>query len=66
MAELRGRVGEVTVGNDAKIGREGWHSLVKMLLDGNTDPAASAIARNGQTSLLCLLRFELLLPTADR
>jgi hypothetical protein len=59
----RGRVGDVTVGNDTKIEREGWHSLLTTRLDGNVDLPASAIATNGQTSLLGSLRVELAPPT---
>ncbi|MEB3071666.1 virulence factor Mce family protein [[Mycobacterium] vasticus] len=60
----RVRVRDVTVGNVTKIERQGWHALVTMTLDRDTDLPANARAMVGQTSLLGSLHIELAPPTA--
>ncbi len=59
----RVRVGDVTVGNVAKIERQGWNALVTMTLDGNVVLPENATAKVGQTSLLGSLHIELAPPT---
>ena len=58
----RVRVGDVTVGNVAKIERQGWHALLTMTINGDVDLPANAIAKIGQTSLLGSLHVELAPP----
>lgn len=58
----RVRVGDVTVGNVAKIERQGWHALVTMNLNGDVVLPANATAKIGQTSLLGTLHIELAVP----
>jgi phospholipid/cholesterol/gamma-HCH transport system substrate-binding protein len=59
----RVRVGDVTVGNVAKIERQGWHALVTMVLSGDVVLPANATAKMGQTSLLGSQHIELAPPT---
>lgn len=59
----RVRVGDVTVGNVTNIELQGWHALVTMKLNGDTDLPANATAKVGQTSLLGTLHIELASPT---
>jgi phospholipid/cholesterol/gamma-HCH transport system substrate-binding protein len=58
----RVRVGDVTVGNVAKIERQGWHALLTMTINGDVDLPANATAKIGQTSLLGSLHVELAPP----
>lgn len=58
----RVRVGDVTVGNVAKIERQDWHALVTMTLNGDVQLPANATATVGQTSLLGSLHIELAPP----
>ncbi|WP_269432130.1 virulence factor Mce family protein [Mycobacterium nebraskense] len=59
----RVQVGDVTVGNVARIERQGWHALLTIRLDGDVDLPANATATIGQTSLLGSLHVELAPPT---
>ena len=59
----RVRVGDVTVGNVTNIERRGWHALITMRLQGDTELPANATATIGQTSLLGSLHIELAPPT---
>lgn len=58
----RVRVGDVTVGNVAKIERQGWHALVTMKINHEVQLPANATAKVGQTSLLGTLHIELAPP----
>jgi phospholipid/cholesterol/gamma-HCH transport system substrate-binding protein len=58
----RVRVGDVTVGNVAKIERQGWHALLTMTINADVDLPANATAKIGQTSLLGSLHVELAPP----
>lgn len=58
----RVRVGDVTVGNVAKIELQGWHALVTMRLNGDVELPANATATVAQTSLLGSLHVELAPP----
>lgn len=59
----RVQVGDVTVGNVARIERQGWHALLTIRLAGDVDLPANATARIGQTSLLGSLHVELAPPS---
>lgn len=61
----RVRVGDVTVGNVAKVELEGWHALVTVSLDPGVVLPANATAKVGQTSLLGSLHIELAPPLAE-
>jgi phospholipid/cholesterol/gamma-HCH transport system substrate-binding protein len=56
------KVNDVTVGSVAKIERQGWHALVTMRVNGDTDLPANATATLAQTSLLGTLHIELAPP----
>jgi phospholipid/cholesterol/gamma-HCH transport system substrate-binding protein len=55
-------VNDVTVGNIAKIERQGWHALVTMTVTGDVNLPANATATLGQTSVLGSLHVELSAP----
>jgi phospholipid/cholesterol/gamma-HCH transport system substrate-binding protein len=59
----RVQVADVTVGNVAKVQRQGWHALLTMTLDGNVALPANAKVTLGQTSLFGSLHVELAPPT---
>jgi phospholipid/cholesterol/gamma-HCH transport system substrate-binding protein len=59
----RVRVGDVTVGNVARIERQDWHALLTLRLSGDVDLPENATAKLGQTSLLGSLHIELAPPT---
>ncbi|OSC38968.1 mammalian cell entry protein [Mycobacterium decipiens] len=61
----RVRVADVTVGHVTKIERQGWHALVTMRLDGDTNLPANATAKIGTTSLLGSYHIELGLPKGE-
>ncbi len=58
-------VGDVTVGNVAKIESQDWHALVTLELSGDVDLPANATAQLGQTSLLGSVHVELSPPTGE-
>lgn len=58
----RVRVGDVTVGNVARIERQAWHALLTIRLDGDVDLPENATAKLGQTSLLGSMHIELAPP----
>lgn len=60
----RVRVNDVTIGTVTKIEQQGWHALVTMRLDPQTNLPDNATAKVGQTSLLGTLHIELA-PPAD-
>ena len=59
----RVRVGDVNVGTVTKIERQGWHALLTLRLNGDTQLPANSTAAVGQTSLLGSLHVELAPPT---
>lgn len=59
----RVQVGDVTVGNVAKIERQGWHALLTIKLDGDVNLPANSTVKMGQTSLFGSLHIELAAPT---
>ncbi len=59
----RVRVGDVNIGNVAKIERQGWHALLTLKLNGDVKLPANATVALGQTSLLGSLHIELAPPT---
>jgi phospholipid/cholesterol/gamma-HCH transport system substrate-binding protein len=59
----RVRLGDVTVGNVAKIELQGWHALLTLRVSGTVHLPANANAMIGQTSLLGSLHVELAPPT---
>lgn len=61
----RVRVGDVTVGNVARIERQGWHALITMTIDGDVELPANSTATIGQTSLFGSLHVELAPPTDE-
>jgi phospholipid/cholesterol/gamma-HCH transport system substrate-binding protein len=58
----RVRVGDVNVGTVSRIERQGWHALVTMMVNGDVDLPANAVATVGQTSLLGSAHVELAPP----
>lgn len=59
----RVRVGDVTVGHVSKIGLEGNHALVTMMLNGDVELPANATAKVGLTTIFGSLHIELAPPT---
>lgn len=56
------QVNDVTVGNVAKVERQGWHALLTLRINGDVDLPANAAATIGQTSLLGAKHVELAPP----
>ena len=58
----RVELNDVVIGNVAKVERQGWHALVTMTINPDTQLPANSTATIGQTSLLGTLHVELATP----